>query len=510
MLALRQIRKRYGATVALDGVDLTLHAGEVLALMGANGAGKSTLVKIIAGVERADAGQVLWQSQPVTFGSPRAALSAGVVTVHQQTSQLGVPGLTVAENLLLGKLCDPASPVLQSPRQLLAEAARVAGDLAGGLPLTADFADLTTAQRQLLALARALYENARLVILDEPTASLSAHESRRLFAAVDQLRAAGIAVLYISHRPADLRRLADRAVVLRNGQVAGGFAAPLDLDAALRVLTGGTLPLRSKALTPTAPGPVRLQLDAVRLLPESPAINLTLRAGEVVALTGNLGAGKSHLLRVLFGAGRLASGRVLLNGQPWRARNPAQAIAAGVFMAAEDRWRSSFLPTTTLGATLADLIALPHLPQLFKSGWLDHTALDERAISWIARLGIRAPGPQATPDQLSGGNQQKVVLARWQSMPAQVLLLDEPFQGVDIGARHDLVNAIRASTDRAVLIATSDLEEAVEVADRVLIMDQHGIYDPGPLRDGASLLDHIEQLERFAGQASNPAEEALA
>ncbi|GAB7127746.1 sugar ABC transporter ATP-binding protein [Silvimonas sp. JCM 19000] len=507
LLQLRQIRKRFGATVALDGVDLSVSAGEVVALMGANGAGKSTLVKIIAGASQADAGELIWAGSATRFDSPRAAMMAGVATVHQQTSQLGVPGLSVAENLLLGRLCSARSAAIISPTQIKQQAAAIAADIAPDLPLDADFADLTTAQRQLLALARALHEKARLIIFDEPTASLSQAESVRLFAMIERLRAAGMAILYVSHRLADLRRIADRAVVLRNGRVAGNFAAPLNLDAAVRALVGSDLPARPARNSAVRPGaPVRLALQQIQLRPDSKPFDLNLHAGEVVALTGNLGAGKTSLLQALFGLQRAHAGRALLDGQAWQPRHAADAIAAGVFMAGEDRWRSSFLPVDSLGARLADLIALPHLRRLFGSGWINPRQLDATAQLWIDRLGIRCQGPQDTPDLLSGGNQQKVVLARWQSMPSRVLLLDEPFQGVDVGARHDLVASIRTATDTAVLLATSDLEEALEVADRVLIMDQHTLFDPGPHASAGSLIEHLENLERFAlGLTPTPA-----
>ncbi|WP_051710878.1 sugar ABC transporter ATP-binding protein [Andreprevotia chitinilytica] len=498
LLALRQIRKRFGATIALDGVDLTLRAGEVVALMGANGAGKSTLVKIIAGASQADDGELRLAGDPIRFDSPRAALNAGIATVHQQTSQLGVPGLSVAENLLLGRLCSAHAAAWLAPATIRQQAATIAAAIAPDLPLDADFADLTPAQRQLLALARALHESARLIIFDEPTASLSPRESARLFAVIDHLKQAGIAILYVSHRLADLRRIADRAVVLRNGRVAGEFAAPLDLDAAVRAMVGGALPVRHAAARPPTQQP-RLELQQVQLLPDSTPFNLCLHAGEVVAITGNLGAGKSRLLQVLFGLRPLPAGRLLLDGVHWQPRSVAEAIDAGIFMAGEDRWRSSFLPVDSLGARLSDLIALPHLRRLFPDGWVKQQQLDDTARSWIQRLGIRCQGPHDTPDQLSGGNQQKIVLARWQSAPAKVLLLDEPFQGVDVGARHDLIASIRSNPDTAVLIATSDLEEALEVADRVLIMGQHTLYDPGQGRDADSLLGQLESLEQFAG-----------
>ncbi|MCW3481676.1 sugar ABC transporter ATP-binding protein [Neisseriaceae bacterium JH1-16] len=494
VLQVRHIGKRFGATQALDQVSLTVRPGEAVALMGANGAGKSTLVKILAGVQTAGSGELLLGGLPFAPRSPREALAAGIVSVHQATEQLGVPALTVAENLLLGRLCNGHLPVLLRRGRLLREAAEVAAYIGLNLPLDAPFDDLTPAQRQLVALARALSEAARVVILDEPTASLSSREATRLFEVIDQLKARGVAVLYISHRLGDLRRIADRAVVLRNGRVAGEFAAPLDLSAAVQAMIGHepSLPVRRETIRTAQPV---LAVQDLVLRPGARPISLSLHPGEVVAITGNLGAGKSRLLQTLFGEQTWRSGTAQLDGQAWRPRSPADSIARGVFLAGEDRWRSSFLPVETLGACIGDLISFPHLGRLFPHGWLRPAHTDRIAATAIGRLGIRTQGPDDTPDLLSGGNQQKVVLARWQSQPYRLLLLDEPFQGVDVGARHDLIDAIRDRQDAATLIATSDVEEALEVADRIFVMHQHSLIEVDNHQGGAAVLATLQALE---------------
>jgi simple sugar transport system ATP-binding protein len=487
LLRLRDIGRRFAATVALEGVNLEVREGEVVALMGANGAGKSTLVKIVAGVLAQDAGTVAIDGRICRFASPRAAQSAGIVTVHQATDLAGVPTLTVAENLVLDGLCSGSFGRFVSPGRLAARARAVADALGIELPLGAAFATLGPAERQLVAIARAVAVAARLVILDEPTASLSAAEAERLFAVIDRLRARGAGVLFISHRLGDLRRVADRAVVLRNGRVAGSFAAPLDLRQAVRAMIGRSLAAAPRdAARPLGPPVLWLQ-DAVLRAGAAP-FNLTLHAGETVAVTGALGAGKSRLLRAVFGDARLVAGRMWLNGAEWAPRGPAQAIRAGVFMAAEDRWRSSLLPPATPGGSIAGSIALPHLPRWFPWGPLRAAVEHQRAADAIARLHIRCRGADDTLDQLSGGNQQKVVLARWQAEPATLLLLDEPFQGVDIGARQELVAAIRGRAEGVTLIATSDVEEALEVADRILV-----------LRDGSLAGEHRPDSHDEAG-----------
>lgn len=474
VLAVQGATKRYGPTLALDGVSLALYPGEVVALMGANGAGKSTLVKAIAGAASLDRGTLTLAGQPYAPSSPRQAVAAGVVTVHQQTAKLGVEGLSVAENLVLDSLCQGRFPAL-APRRLVRERAAAVADAVGlAANLDADFASLGPAQRQLVAIGRAVAADARVLLLDEPTATLSGREAEGLFATVDRLRARGLAILYVSHRLGDLRRLADRAVVLRNGRVAAGLPRPLDLAAALAAMLG-------EVPTPAprdggGPGPVVLEMDKVSLRPGARPLSLAVRAGEVVALTGPVGAGKSRLLRGLFGLAPFAGGSVRLAGRPWAPAGPAAAIAGGCHMAGEDRWRSSLVPSHLPGGDIAGAVALPHLPRWFPLGPL--RAARERAAgaAAIRDLGIRATGPGARLDSLSGGNQQKVVLARWQAEPCRLLLLDEPFQGVDLGARRDIAHALRAAAaGRATLVATGDLEEALEVADRVVVLRDHAV-----------------------------------
>ncbi|WP_211209805.1 sugar ABC transporter ATP-binding protein [Uliginosibacterium gangwonense] len=496
VLQLRQIHKRFGATVALAGVDLSIHAGEIVALMGANGAGKSTLVKVISGAHQPDAGDVFVRGMRVSFKSPRTSFSNGIVTVYQNTNLLGVPGLSIAENLLLDQHCGGRSRIWQTRIAIHKEAKRIADALDLHLDLEADFLSLTPAERQLLALARALHTQAQLVILDEPTASLSQRESAILFAAIDRLRQQGVAILYVSHRLEDLRKIADRAVVIRNGRVAAEFSAPLDLNAAVQAMMGSALHLPA----PRAQHfdvPV-LQIRNLRLTPSSTAFDLSVHDGEIVVVTGNLGSGKTRLLKTLFGLMPVIQGEITLDGHAWHPATPRDAIRDGVFMAGEDRWKTSFLPQDSLGASIADVIAFPHLDRLFPHGLIRQKAIDEIADQQIRALGIRCTGGQDKPEQLSGGNQQKVVVARWQSQPSRLLLLDEPFQGVDVGARQDLITAIRKRKSGATLIATSDLEEALEVGDRIIVLKNHEVISGISSTGSQSLLSILSFLEEKA------------
>jgi simple sugar transport system ATP-binding protein len=497
-LSLEGISKRYGPTTVLDQVNLLLGHGEVVALMGANGAGKSTLAKIASGVVRPDAGRIFVNGNEVRLPSPRAARARGIVIVHQSTDQLGIPGLSVAENLLLDELCDGRLGALAGSRKLLDRAKTVAAGIDLDLSLDRDFAELGAAHRQLIAIARAVAANAAVLIFDEPTASLAAAEATRLFAVIDQLRARGVGILYISHRLADIRRLADRIVVLGNGQVVANQAHSLDLSAAIGAMIGRDLDKFDSTRADLQNGDPLLQLKQVRLTPPSKPFDLSINAGEIVALTGALGSGKSRLLGALFGLSQIVDGQILLDDRPWRPKGPGDAIAAGVFMAGEDRWRSSLLPPATLGADIAGTIALPHRRRWFPFGLVCRNREEAASREVIKTLGIRCRNSHDTLDLLSGGNQQKVVVGRWQVAPRRLLLLDEPFQGVDVGARRDLIAAIRSGRqDSVTLIATSDVEEALEVADIIAVMRNQtitGLYDMRS-SDSSSLLAAITTVE---------------
>jgi simple sugar transport system ATP-binding protein len=480
-LSLLAISKRFGATKALDQVDLVLRRGEVVALLGANGAGKSTLAKIASGVSEPDQGQIFLNGRPARFLSPRSARENGVITVHQATDQLGVAGVSIAQNLILDELCGRTFPAFVGNKGINRKAAEVAAQIGLNLPLEDDFGALGPAQRQLIAIARAAAAQASVLILDEPTASLGAAEAERLFNVVDRLRGQGVAILYISHRMNDIRRLADRVVVLRNGRQVYEQSKPFDLAAAIRQMVGRDLGTALIGQTSKSVGKPILRLDQVRLREDSEPFDLELRAGEIVAVTGALGSGKSRLLGALFGLTRFASGRAALDGDEWCPSGPADAIAAGVFLAGEDRWRSSLLPPETPGGDIAGTIALPHRRKWFSTGLIRRQREREVARHAIEELKIRCKGTDDTLDLLSGGNQQKVVIARWQAAPCRVFLADEPFQGVDIGSRRDLVDAIRSRQGgAATLIATSNVEEAIESADRIAVMRDHvivGVHD---------------------------------
>lgn len=477
LLEIKSLSLSFGSTKALQNASLQVEAGEIVALMGANGAGKSTLVKVLSGVHQPDEGSVLFKGQAYNPSTPADATRAGITTVHQSTGLVGIPGMTVADALLLNKFVDGTVPFFLSQKSVIRSAQKILDEIGFNLPLDKDFADLSGAERQMVAIARALVNKAEVLILDEPTASFSQQESLQLYDLLKALKARGIAILYISHRTADLEALADRVAILRGGKVEAELTRPINFTQAIEIMIGRALE-SAKPQARAISSKVNLSLQNIQLVNGAAPFDLDVHEGEVIAITGVLGAGKSRLLNAIFGQHGFAAGEMMLQSERYSPKSAAEAIASGVVLAGEDRHRSSLIPANWPGEAIAETISLPHLHKWFSSGFTNRAYETAKANEAISALGIKTVGPNASVWSLSGGNQQKVVLGRWDIEPAKVLLLDEPFQGVDVGARQDIIAAIRSRKDRATLIATSDPQEAYEVADRVLIMDHHSLISP--------------------------------
>ncbi|ONZ36932.1 ABC transporter ATP-binding protein [Burkholderia cenocepacia] len=407
--------------------------------------------------------------------------------MHQSVADAVVPTLSIADNLLLDRLCDPTSPWRAPPAARRAAARSLAERVGLDVDLATPLASLSLADQQRVTLARALAGQPSLLILDEPTASLSATEAERLFELVDALRRDGVAILLVSHRLGDLRRIADRAAIVRDGRIVADLAAPIDFDAAVETMIGRPLP-RTRAVAPERVAPTEsgpgsgFSVRQIRLTPTSTPFDLDVRRGEIVAIAGPVGGGKSRFARTIFGAVRAAAGEMTLDGRPWRPRSPADAIRAGVFLAGEDRWRTSLFPDSVPFASIAGTIGFPFLSRWFAGGAVRRARERTAAAAAIARFGIRCEGPDDRVAHLSGGNQQKVVLARWHAEPARLLLLDEPFQGIDAGARADIVDTLRRHAhERATLVFVSDLEEAAEIADRIVRFDRATLDGLSPI-----------------------------
>ncbi|RWP09009.1 sugar ABC transporter ATP-binding protein [Mesorhizobium sp.] len=470
------LRKSFGQIEVLGGVSLDLHAGEVTVLMGANGAGKSTLVKIISGVYEGGGGTMSLAGQnfaPQDFApkTPAEAIRAGVVTVHQNINDGVVADLDVATNLTLDRLSGSGAPTLFSPGRVRREAKAVADRMGLMIDLNARISDLSLADRQMVAIARAMAHQPKVLILDEPTSSLSSAEADRLFALLDRLREQGVAILYISHRMSDIRRLADRIVSMRDGVVSGVFdRKPLDYEGAVNAMLGRKIHL-DRIVARNSARPV-LTIDGLRIAEGSRPISLTLGDGEVVAITGLVGVGKTALAETLFGVRKPLSGTMVLNGKAYAPGSTGEAIAAGVFLVAKDRGENGIVGDFNIQKN----ISLPFHKRMSRLGVLKRRV--ERAIArrQIGELGIVCRSEKDEMSALSGGNQQKVMVARWMSQAARLFILDEPFQGVDISARRDIAAKLRASANgRATLLFVTELDEALETADRILVMSEQTI-----------------------------------
>lgn len=470
-IAIAGLTKSFGRNRVLRGIDLHLPAGQVTVLMGANGAGKSTLVKILCGVHPGDAGTVTLAGRPFAPSSPAEALRAGVVTVHQNINEGVAPDLDVASNLLLDELA-AGSGFFLNRRRMRAEGRRIAAAVGLDADMRREVASLSLADRQLVSIARAMSHRPRLLILDEPTSSLSATEAERLFILIEQLKAEGVAILYISHRMSDIRRLADRIVSMRDGQISGLFeGAALDYAGAVRAMLGHEITEVDITIPP--PGAAVVRARGIVLRAGARPFDLDLHENEVVAVTGLVGAGKSALADALFGVSPPHAGTLELDGRPFRPRSPAEAVRKGVFQSPKDRRQNAVIPDFDIqrNITLPFLRRHQGLLSIMRRG-----SERDTASRMIDMMGIVCQGPRDGILTLSGGNQQKVVVARWLAEPSRLLILDEPFQGVDIQARRDIGRRIRQSADsRATLVLCAEIDEALEIADRIIVMSEHSI-----------------------------------
>lgn len=484
VLELVGLRKSFGANAVLKGVDLSLRAGKVTALLGANGAGKSTLIKVLAGAHAPTAGELRVGREQVAFASPLDAVHGGVRTVHQRVDDAIVPGLSVAENLLFERIAEGKDRVA-SLRSLLPKARQVADvlDLAWTDELLrSDVYELGIADCQLLLLARALVTTPRVLILDEPTSTLSADEVERLFTIIRKLREQGVAILYVSHRMGEIRTIADDIAVLRDGKIVDRQTKPFALDRAITAMLGepaAAVDERHGDLDGTG---VAIAVRDMRLFTASAPIEVNLQYGQVTGIIGLIGAGKTELLERLFGAGSVAhAGRVTLDGAEYAPKHPRDAISAGVYLVAEDRAAQGMLP----GWSIAHTLSLPFIGLMTKLGVLDFRRELKAGGQAIGDYHIVATGPGQSVDALSGGNQQKVMISRWMQAQPKVLLLDEPYRGVDIGARREIATRARtqAQGGACVVVVTSDVEELRESADRILVMVEGRIVLDGKSND---------------------------
>jgi rhamnose transport system ATP-binding protein len=464
ILSLEHASKAFGAIHALEDVSLDLHGGEVHALVGENGAGKSTLVKILAGVHLPDRGTLRVHGEETVLSGPSAARAAGIAIIYQEPVQF--PDLTVAENIFIGRQPLRAGRRIDQ-RTMNAEAARIFERLGVTLDPARIARGLSIAEQQIVEIAKALSLDARVIVMDEPTAALSAVEVERLFRVVGTLRAAGTAVLFISHRLEEVFGLCQRVTVLRDGRhVMSRDVAGLTADDLVRAMVGRELPER--VLQEQNIGDPVLRVD--RLTREGVFVDVSfeVRAGEIVALAGLVGAGRSEVACAIFGIDRFDAGSVKVNGTSLRRGSPTASMAAGVAFVPEDRRQQGLV----MDMSIARNITLASLKRLRRLGLIRSAAERRFARDWALRLQVKYGRLSNPMTSLSGGNQQKVVLAKWLSRRPSLLIVDEPTRGIDIGTKaevHRLLEEL-ASEGVAVLVISSELPEVLRLADRILVM----------------------------------------
>ncbi|MBM3682056.1 MAG: sugar ABC transporter ATP-binding protein [Actinobacteria bacterium] len=467
----RNISMAFGSNQVLTGVDLTIDKGQTTALLGANGAGKSTLIKILSGVYSSFTGEILIDGKAVTIDSPTTAKAAGIETVHQRIDEGVIPGLTVAENLLFERIVSGEISRTVSLKTIVNEAEKIASALDlkwSQSKLRNDVYELGIAEQQMLILARALSRSPKLLILDEPTSALSNAESQNLFKFIKNLESQGIAILYVSHKLGEIEQLAKKLVVIRDGKIRNEQSSPFSWDIALKEMLGQQDLGQRNNFDFVQGNQVALKLDGVKLFKESSEINLEINRKQVTGIIGLLGAGKTELAKVIYGADNLISGTMNFNGKAYNPNHPSDAVSNDIFLVPEDRAAESMIPNWTISHTAT----LPFMSEFSVRGMIKKVSESLRGKQLVDDLKVVTTSHEAVVDSLSGGNQQKVVVGRWLQSKPKLMILDEPFRGVDIGARGDISKRVRdlAATDVAVLVLASDVDEILDVADRIIVL----------------------------------------
>ncbi len=466
-LLMRGISKSYDGTQALRGVTFSARLGEVHAIVGENGAGKSTLIKVLSGAVRHDAGEILIDGKPVSLDSPLHAHQAGIRAVYQEFSL--VPHLTVTENILLGQMPQGRVRGWVDWAAAHRRAQAILDELGfTGIDVRTPVSRLSVSHQQMVEIAKAVAERPRILILDEPSAVLSQEELKRLFALMQQLKSASTLILYISHRLNEVFEVADRITVLKDGELVG-TVRPQDTDEGqlIKMMVGRTL----GEFYPRREAKLGEEILAVRGLSREGVftdISFSLARGEILGLFGLVGSGRTQVARSIFGAEPADAGEILLEGRPVWVRSPREAVQLGIALLTEDRKRDGLV----LSCSIRDNVSLTTLPQVTHWGFLNRRQMDARVQRQIQELAIRPPQMQRLVRQLSGGNQQKVALAKWLLTQAKVLILDEPTRGVDVATKVDIYRIMSGLADRGVgiLLISSELPEILGMSDRVLVM----------------------------------------
>ncbi len=468
VLQMRGITKTYPGVRALENVDLEVRAGEVHALVGENGAGKSTLMKVLAGAHPKDSGTIVLSGQSVEMDSPQKAMDLGVSIIYQEFNL--VPYLNAAENIYLGREPRAAIPGFVDFKTMYREAQQVIDRLGVPLDVRAPVNRLSVAQQQMVEIAKATSRRSKIIVMDEPSATLTEHELKSLFSLIRQLKSEGVAIIYISHRLEEIFEIADRVTVLRDGKhIATRDVAELTREDIIKMMVGREL----TQMIPKVPAPLGDNVLEVRRLNRKGLlhdISLTVRKGEVVGLAGLVGAGRTELARAIFGADPIDSGQILIEGKPVRVRSPQEAIKLGIGLVTEDRKGQGLV----LGMVVRENITLANLGALTRLNFIMAGRERQVAREYVTSLTVKTPSIEQTVQKLSGGNQQKVVLAKWLFTQSKLLIFDEPTRGIDVGAKTEIYQLMNdlAAKGVGILMISSELPEVLGMSDRILVMHE--------------------------------------
>jgi ribose transport system ATP-binding protein len=467
LISVQNLSKSFPGVKALDRVQFDLRPGEVHALMGENGAGKSTLMKILAGVYRKDSGEVLLDGQPVEIESPAHAQSLAIGIIHQELHLMG--HLTAAQNIFLGREPRKLGGLLLDDEQLNRDAQALFDRMNLALAPTTVVGQLTVARQQMVEIAKALSHKSRVLIMDEPTAALNNAEIEELFRIIRQLRSEGVGIVYISHKMDEIQRIADRITVMRDGTYVATVPATTPMPEVIAMMVGRTLDQADKHIPDTSSSEVLLDVRGLNRGRAIRDVSFTVRRGEILGFAGLMGAGRTEVARAVFGADAIDSGEVRVRGEPIRLRSPQDAVRAGIGYLSEDRKHFGL----ATGMDVEYNITLPSLRRWLKWGvFLNQPAIRAIGQQMVAKLRIKTPSLTQTARLLSGGNQQKVVIAKWLVQDCEVLIFDEPTRGIDVGAKSEIYKLLNelAAQGRAIVVISSELPEVLLLSHRIVVM----------------------------------------
>ena len=497
LLELKGVNKKFPGVHALKSVDFELREGECVALLGENGAGKSTLIKVMGGAHKADSGSLFVDGVGQHWERPTDSLDAGVSIIYQEFNL--VPGLTAAENVFLG--IEPADFGWVRKSEEKAKVEDVFKRIGAEIDPNALCDSLTVAEKQLVEIAKALVREARILVMDEPSAALTKKEVEQLYLLIDDLKEKGIGVVYVSHRLEEIERVANRAIVMRDGARVGHLSkSELDRAKIIEMMVGRKLENEFPEEERT-PGDVRLRVKNMNFGQKVQNISFDVRSGEILALTGLVGAGRTETVRLLFGADIADAGEVELDGKKLILRNPGDAIESGICLLTEDRKDQGLV----LGRSIRENFGLPNLTKFSKRGWIDGHTEKGSFQNYVEKLQIKVSGHNQLASQLSGGNQQKVVLAKWLERNAEILIFDEPTRGIDVGAKYEIYQWMNklAKAGKGILMISSELPEVLGMSDRILVMKEGELM--GELNNGPDVTQETlmalaigEKVERAA------------